>query len=274
MNAAETNIESSLPFPTFFISHGGGPCFWMDWGPGDPFLGLATFFKNFAKDLGRKPEAILVISAHWEENEFTIQTSPKPPMLFDYQGFPENTYKLNYPATTSAKLIARTKELFKTAHVKLNEDSTRGYDHGLFVPFLLMYPNADVPIVQLSLKHNLDPAQHIEIGKILAPLRNENILIVGSGLSYHNLRQLNDVHGVSKSFDDWLLQASQLPQHEREKALTHWEEAPNARLSHPREDHLLPLMVVTGAATTDKAPRIYNEKMSNWNFYTSSFRFG
>ncbi len=274
MKPTATSRENSLPLPTFFISHGGGPCFWMDWGPSDPFLGLATFFKNFSKDLARKPKAILVISAHWEEEEFTIQTNPKPSMLFDYQGFPENTYRLKYPASTSAALIARTKELFKAAGVKLNEDPSRGYDHGLFVPFLLMYPDADIPIVQLSLKHNLDPAEHIKMGKILAPLRNENILIVGSGLSYHNLRQLNDVHGLSKNFDDWLLNTTELPSAKRERALADWESAPNARLSHPREDHLLPLMVVTGAATNENSTRIYNEKMSNWNFYTSSFRFG
>ncbi len=266
--------QASSALPTFFISHGGGPCFWMDWGPSDPFKGLADFLKSFSKNLGRKPEAILVISAHWEEPEFTIQTNPKPPMLFDYHGFPENTYKLNYPAVTSAKLILRTKELFRNAKVKLNEDPHRGYDHGLFVPFLLMYPDADIPIVQLSMKQNLNPTEHIEMGKILAPLRKENILIVGSGLSYHNLRQLNDVHGFSKSFDDWLAQTTELTGEKREAQLINWENAPNARLSHPREDHLIPLMVIAGTAHENKATRIYNEKISNWKFWTSSFRFG
>ena len=137
------------PLPSFFISHGGGPCFWMDWGPGDPFKGLANYFKTFQKNLGRRPEAILVISAHWEEEEFTIQTNPNPPMLYDYSGFPAHTYELNYPAKTSANLIQRSRELFKEAQVPLREDPRRGYDHGLFVPFLLMYPEADIPIVQL-----------------------------------------------------------------------------------------------------------------------------
>jgi aromatic ring-opening dioxygenase catalytic subunit (LigB family) len=267
-------MKTAQALPTFFISHGGGPCFWMDWGPTDPFKNLAKYFKNFSKDLGQKPDAILVISGHWEEEEFTIQTNPKPPMLFDYYGFPENTYKLNYPARTSSALIQRVHELFKEAGVTLRDDPERGYDHGLFVPFLLMYPEADIPVVQLSLKHNLDPAEHIAMGKILAPLRSENILIVGSGLSYHNLRQLNDVHGFSKAFDDWLMQTEQLEPKKREQQLIQWENAPNARLAHPREDHLLPLMVITGAAEKEKATRTYHEQMSNWKFWTSSFRLG
>ena len=262
--------------PTFYISHGGGPCFWMDWGPTDPFKGLATYFHNFQGDLqksfGRQPDAILVISAHWEEEEFTIQTNPNPPMLFDYYGFPADTYQLNYPAKTSSKLIKRVHELFKKANIPLREDSQRGYDHGVFVPFLLMFPKADIPVVQLSLKHNLDPAEHLEMGKLLEPLRSENILIVGSGLSYHNLRQLNDVHGFSKSFDDWLQTTMNAAPEERSERLIDWESAPNARLAHPREDHLLPLMVVTGSGTLGHATRTYHEQMSNWKVWTSSFK--
>lgn len=268
----KTKQGSALPI--FFISHGGGPCFWMDWGPDDPFKNLASYFKNFQKNLGTKPDAILVISAHWEEEQFTIQTNPNPPMYYDYTGFPENTYHLRYPAKTSAKLIERTHELFKKAGVPLSNDPQRGYDHGLFVPFLLMYPEAEIPVVQLSLKQNLDPEEHLQMGKILAPLRSENILIVGSGLSYHNLRQLNDVHGYSKKFDDWLLQTVQSEPQKRIESLIGWEQAPNARLSQPREDHLLPLMVAAGAALEDTATRVYSEKMSNWNFWTSSFKFG
>jgi aromatic ring-opening dioxygenase catalytic subunit (LigB family) len=262
------------PLPTFYISHGGGPCFWMDWGPTEPFKNLADYFRKFSKHLNATPDAILVISAHWEEEDFTIQTNPSPPMLFDYYGFPADTYKLNYPAKTSAGLISRVQELFTAANVPLKTDSARGYDHGLFVPFLLMYPNADIPVVQLSLKQNLDPLEHIEMGKILEPLRSENILIVGSGLSYHNLRQLNDVHGYSKKFDDWLMQTSQQTPNKRAEDLIEWENAPHARLCHPREDHLIPLMVVTGAAKNDSATRVYHEQMSNWKFWTSSFRFG
>lgn len=273
-----TNQKQGSPLPTFFISHGGGPCFWMDWGPTDPFKGLATYFHSFQSDLqnnfGRQPDAILVISAHWEEEEFTIQTNPTPGMLFDYYGFPEHTYHLNYPAKTSAKLIASVRELFKKSGMALHEDVQRGYDHGVFVPFLLMFPKAEIPVVQLSLKQNLDPAEHIQLGKILEPLRSENILIVGSGLSYHNLRQLNDIHGFSKNFDDWLQETMHKTPAQRTERLIDWLQAPNARLAHPREDHLLPLMVVTGAGSSEAATRTYHEQMSNWKFWTSSFRLG
>lgn len=266
--------KQGTPLPTFYISHGGGPCFWMDWGPTMPFRNLEQYFRQFSKNLNATPDAILVISAHWEEEDFTLQTNPAPPMLFDYYGFPENTYKLNYPAKTSTKLISRVQELFKSANVPLKTDAQRGYDHGLFVPFMLMYPSAEIPIVQLSLKQNLDPQEHIEIGKFLEPLRSENILIVGSGLSYHNLRQLNDVHGYSKKFDDWLMQAALQSPAKRQQELIDWENAPHARLCHPREDHLIPLMVVAGVAGQDPAHRVYNEQMSNWKFWTSSFKFG
>ena len=261
--------------PTYFLSHGGGPCFWMDWGPVDPFANLAKLFHGLAQDVGVRPKAILVISGHWEEEEFTVQTTPKPPMLYDYHGFPEHTYRLQYPAPGSPELAARVKDLLTQAGLPVRENATRGYDHGLFVPFMLIYPNADIPIIELSMKKNLDPREHIELGKILAPLRDEGVLIVGSGLSYHNLRQLNDPDGISEGFDRWLNDAACDPDPESRNAkLTRWETAPNARRAHPREDHLIPMMVVAGAAGLDIGERIYSEKMKMWNFWTSSYKFG
>lgn len=260
--------------PTFFISHGGGPCFWMNWGTPDPFAGLADFLKNFSSLLPQKPSSILVISAHWEESEYTLQTHPSPPMLYDYYGFPEHTYRLQYPGKTSPELIQRVQDLFSKAQVPLNTNPHRGYDHGLFVPFLLMFPQADIPIVQLSIKKNLDPADHIRMGKILEPLRDENVLIVGSGLSYHNLRQLMDVQNNSQPFNEWLNETNLQPAELRNAQLQNWLSAPKARQCHPREDHLVPLFVVSGAASTDVGHRVYNEQMSNWKFWTSSFQFG
>lgn len=268
-----TNHQGSKPQPSFFISHGGGPCFWMDWGTPNPFKKLAHFFKDFQKLLPQIPDAILVISAHWEESEFTIQTHPSPPMLFDYYGFPAETYKLNFPAKTSDQLIQRTHQLFKDFNITLNNDTQRGYDHGVFVPFLLMYPNADIPVVQLSLKENLDPKEHYQMGQVISQLKNENILIIGSGLSYHNLRQLNDIHGFSKKFDDWLWDILQKSPEDRKQNLIKWENAPNARLAHPREDHLIPLLVTAGSSHQSVAERVYHEQMINWKFWTSSFKF-
>lgn len=256
--------------PVFYISHGGGPCFWMDWGTPDPFQNLAQFLKNFQNLLPQKPDAILVVSAHWEENEYTLQTHPNPPMLYDYYGFPEHTYHLKYPGKTSKNLEALIENQFAIHQTPLKKDSERGYDHGLFVPFLLMFPEADIPIMQLSIKHNLDPKDHYKCGEILSALREKNILIVGSGLSYHNLRNLVDVRNISESWNNWLNETLTADQFDREK-LFNWKNAPNALLCHPREDHLVPLFVAAGAATDKKAVRVYNEKMSNWKFWTSSF---
>src|ERR1700712_1411129 len=121
-------VTSPKPLPTFFLSHGGGPCFWMPWNPPNLFDNLADFFRGFAAALGEKPKAILVISGHWEESSFTVQTSPRPPMLYDYSGFPEETYRLRYPAPGSPELASRVKELLTAASIPVREDATRGYD--------------------------------------------------------------------------------------------------------------------------------------------------
>ena len=177
--------------PTLFIPHGGGPCFFMDPPPNDPHAwdAMAAYLRGIAASLPAKPRAILVISAHWETPRPTVMTAAHPPMLFDYYGFPEHTYKLEYPAPGSPELASRVRALLADAGIASDADDARGYDHGVFVPFLLMFPDADIPIVQLSLRGDLDPAAHIAIGRALAPLRDEGVLIVGSGMSYHNLRR-------------------------------------------------------------------------------------
>jgi aromatic ring-opening dioxygenase catalytic subunit (LigB family) len=247
----------------------------MDWGPEDPFKNLAASLRGLAASLGVRPKAVLVISAHWEEEDFTVQTHPRPPMLYDYSGFPEHTYQLKYPAPGSPELARRVKELLGAAGLPVKEDSARGFDHGVFVPFLLIYPEADIPLIQLSLKRNLDPRAHLELGHALAPLRSEGVLIVGSGYSYHNLRRFNDTTGVSEPFDAWLKDAVCDPEPaSREGKLLRWEQAPNARLCHPREEHLIPLMVAAGAAGADVGHTIYSERMPMWNFRSSSFQFG
>ena len=267
--------STAKPLPTFFLSHGGGPCFWMQWNPPNLFDNLAQFFRGFASELGEKPKAILVISGHWEESNFTVQTTPRPPMLYDYSGFPEHTYRLSYPAPGSPQLAERVKELLTAAHIPVREDHQRGFDHGLFVPFMMIYPEADIPIIELSLKTSLDPKEHFELGRALAPLRSEGVLIVGSGLSYHNLRQIPDRTGASEVFDTWLTAAVCDPDpSSRYEKLVHWEQAPQARRAHPREDHLIPLLVAAGAAGDDTGSRVYSETMVGWNLRASSFRFG
>jgi len=265
--------------PVFYISHGGGPCFFMDWssiGPADTWKKMESWLRGLSKTIGQTPKAILVISAHWEEQDFTVMSHANPPMLFDYSGFPKNTYELKYPASGSPELAKRVHELLSGAGIPVQMDSRRGFDHGVFIPFLLIYPNAEIPIIQLSLKKNLHPEGHFKVGQALAPLRDEGVLIVGSGMSYHNLRDFfsgKDVGSVSDTFDDWLTKTvTSLSIEERKQNLERWLQAPGARLAHPREEHLIPLMVVAGAAGTDIGDRIFTDRVMGAT--TSAYRFG
>lgn len=269
----------STRLPTLFIPHGGGPCFFMEpmRGPKDTWDEMAAYLRGIAAGLGQKPKAILVISGHWETEKPTVNSGARPPLLFDYYNFPEHTYRLTYPAPGSPEVAGRVRDLLAAGGFASDEDKTRGFDHGIFIPFLLIYPQADIPIVQLSLQRDLDPAIHLAIGRALAPLREEGVLIVGSGMSFHNLRSfLGDDRGsdeASRTFDDWLTQAVTEPDASRRAdALADWERAPFARLCHPREEHLIPLMVAAGAAGDDQGRRTYNGRV--WGKTLSGFQFG
>ncbi len=264
--------------PTLFIPHGGGPCFFMDPPPGLPGLWdqLAAYLRGIPAALGQRPRAVLVVSAHWECVAPTLLDAERHTLLFDYYGFPEHTYHLTYPAPGSKSVAARVHELLEQADMLVGEESGRGLDHGVFVPFKLIYPQADVPVVQLSLLHHLDPVQHLALGRALAPLRDEGVLIVGSGNSYHNLRQFfSDDAGASAAsaaFDAWLGDAVRSPQAERERLLADWAAAPGALACHPRSEHLLPLMVAAGAAGADAGKVTYRERMLGKQF--SGVQFG
>jgi aromatic ring-opening dioxygenase catalytic subunit (LigB family) len=251
----------------------------MDPPPSDPHAwdAMAAYLRAIASSLPAKPRAILVISAHGETPRPTVMTAERPPMLFDYYGFPEHTYRLEYPAPGSPELAARVRALLAGAGIASDEDSARGFDHGVFVPFLLMFPDADVPVVQLSLRADLDPASHVAIGRALAPLRDEGVLIVGSGMSYHNLRRFwstdeSDVE-AARAFDAWLADAVETDDADaREAKLVAWANAPGARAAHPRSEHLLPLMVAAGAAHGDGGRRVYSDRV--FGKAVSGFRFG
>lgn len=261
--------------PTYFISHGGGPWPWIkDLMPFD-LSGLEASLQAMPAAVGVRPRAVLVVSGHWEEPEFTVQTSPQPPMVYDYGGFPEFTYHLQYPAPGAPDVAERAAELLAGAGIAVGRDPHRGYDHGVFAPLYVMYPEADVPVLQLSLRRGYDPAAHLAAGRALAPLRDEGVLIVGSGLSYHNLRLMGPESGPpSLAFDTWLTSALvDAPPAERTAALLRWEQAPSARTAHPSEDHLVPLMVAVGAAEDEPGSRSYHESMPG-SFTSSSFRFG
>jgi aromatic ring-opening dioxygenase catalytic subunit (LigB family) len=246
--------------PTLFISHGGGPCFWMP-SRADDFGRLRSYLEGLLPSLPARPRAIVVISGHWEEAQPTVSTAAAPGMLFDYYGFPEHTYRLSYPAPGEAALAARVRELLQGAGIATATDDARGFDHGVFVPFLIVDPQASIPVVMLSLRHDLDPAAHLAIGAALAPLRDDNVLIVGSGNSYHNLRHFFDGEPeAAATFDTWLTAAVTDPDPAARNAkLTAWASAPAARLCHPREEHLLPLMVAAGAAGSDPGRRVFHD---------------
>ncbi len=219
------------PLPTYFISHGGGPWPWMkDQMPFDVSV-LEASLQAIPHEIGVTPKAVLVVSGHWEEPEFTVQTSPHPPMLYDY---------------------------------------------GVFAPLYAVYPDADVPILQLSLRQGYSPEHHLAAGRALAPLRHEGVLIVRSGLSYHNLRLMGAAGAVpSQQFDRWLTHALvESSPEQRVQLLTNWELAPSARIAHPSEDHLIPLMVAVGAAEDEVGVRGYHEETVFGSITASSFRFG
>jgi len=241
--------------PTIYVPHGGGPWPFVPsrFMPGGDGETLRAYLTGLPAKLPSPPKSLLVVSAHWEEHVPTVMASSAPPMLYDYGGFPPEAYTIQWPAPGDPALAERVRKLLGDEGIATGTDAKRGFDHGTFVPFKLSWPNADVPTIQLSLKRGLDPVEHLAIGRALAPLRDEGVLILGSGSSYHNLREFftPSARGVSVAFDEWLGAAATAAPSDRSKQLIAWEKAPMARLAHPREEHLLPLMVVAGAAGDD-----------------------
>ena len=263
--------------PTYAIAHGGGPWPWMkdrmpiDWTP------LEAALQSIPTELGNPPRAVLMVTAHWEAPAFTVQTNPAPGMLYDYWGFPDDTYDIVYGAPGEPAVAARVVELLTAAGIDAGVDPDRGFDHGTFVPAFVMYPEAQVPVVQLSIRQDFEPEAHLELGRALAPLRDEGVLIVGSGLpSYHNLSAMGPASAdPSRRFDTWLTETMSRTGAERSDLLASWTDAPAARIAHPREDHFLPLLVAVGAAEDDEAVRNYHEPDSFGGSTTSSgYRLG
>lgn len=267
-------MSQSRSLPVLFISHGGGPWPWLEFEGPSPYEKLAQYLRGVPKSLPSRPKAILMISGHWEESQFTVMTHPHPPMLYDYGGFPEHTYRIQYAAPGSPSLAGRVHTLLSAAGVAVSEDSQRGFDHGVFSPMAVMVPDAEIPIVQLSMKRGYDSEEHIKMGAALAPLRDEGILIIGSGLSYHNLRAFGPAGAASsQAFDAWLTAAVCAPTAEQRTAqLLQWSHAPSARQAHPREDHLVPLMVAAGAAGEDLGVKCYGEQFMGLE--VSGYQFG
>lgn len=265
--------DQPMTLPTYFISHGGGPWPYMP-EMAAAMRPLAQSLADIPHQLGQTPKAVLMVTAHWEARAFTLGASPHPGMVYDYGGFPPHTYEVVYPAPGAPVLAQRVQGLLEAAGLPVALDTQRGYDHGTFVPLVVMYPKAEVPVLQMSLRAGLDPAEHLALGRALAPLRDEGVLIVGSGLSYHNLRAFGpQTKAPSKAFDDWLQAALAATPAQRTQYLLDWAQAPAARLCHPREEHLLPLMVALGAAEADTATCVYHDEAIFGGVTASSFRF-
>jgi len=250
--------------PAIFLPHGGGPCFFMDWtwGPADTWDSTKQFLEGLAATLPEPPKAIVVVSGHWEEAAFTASAAPRPQLIFDYSGFPEHTYRLTWPAPGDPGLARRAAELLAGAGLPAAVSPTRGFDHGVFVPLKVVLPQAEIPVVTLSLAASLDPALHLAAGRALAPLRDEGVLIVASGMSFHNLRGYfrADTAERARAFDHWLTRAVESPAAERDALLTAWRDAPFAAYCHPREEHLIPLMVAAGAGSGAPGTRIFADE--------------
>jgi aromatic ring-opening dioxygenase catalytic subunit (LigB family) len=259
--------------PSLFIPHGGGPCFFMP-DPRGTWAAMGDYLRALPGTLPEPPKALLVVSGHWEAPAFTFTgAADHPGLIFDYYGFPPETYRLTWPAPGAPWLAERATELLRAAGLPAAVDAARGFDHGVFVPLKVAFPEAEVPVVQMSLHASLDPAMHLAAGRALAPLRDEGVLILGSGMSFHNLRAMGDPRatGPSSEFDRWLAGAAAATPEERAERLSHWTSAPWARLCHPREEHLIPLMVAAGASE-QPGRHDYGELVLGGA--VSAFRFG
>ncbi|MAM61936.1 class III extradiol ring-cleavage dioxygenase [Maritimibacter sp. UBA3975] len=259
--------------PTYFISHGGGPWPWVE-DMRKLFPVLEKSLAAMPDELPEPPRAILMISGHWEADDLRVMHSAKPPMVYDYFGFPPHTYDVVYPAPGAPEIAERAQALLAEAGIDATLDDTQGFDHGTFVPAYIMYPEANVPVFQVSLLSNYDPEAHFAIGRALAPLRDEGVLIVGSGLSYHNLRLFGPgAKEPSAAFDAWLHEVLDLGPEDRTDKLIKWETAPHARVCHAQEDHLVPLFAALGAAEDGKATVTYHQNDMMGGVTATSWRF-
>lgn len=257
------NDKDKQTFSSLYISHGGGPL---------PLLGepshreMVDGLKGIASQV-RRPSAVVVVSAHWEEERVTVSSDEKPALLYDYTGFPKEAYEIDYAAPGSPSLAREIVETLKKKGIEAGLAEGRGLDHGVFVPMKILYPAADIPCVQLSLVSSLSAAEHIRIGMALRGLRDKNVLVLGSGFSFHNMKAFfspptDEIRSMNESFDQWLLDTCSsegISEKERAEKLVHWDQAPSARFCHPREEHLLPLHVCYGAA------QVAAREVFSWN---------
>lgn len=266
--------------PSLYIPHGGGPCFFTDPAnpdrpSGDPmWQPMQDYLAQLIESLPEPPRAMLIVSAHWEEPLFTVHNGEAPTLLFDYYNFPPHTYALRWDAPGAPAVAARATELLRQGGFAVAEESERGWDHGIFIPMKVARPQADIPVVQLSLRTGLDPVAHIAAGRALVPLRDEGVVIIGSGMSFHNMRvRDSEARTPSIMWDEALTDAvTDSDAERRADRVAAWESLPQARFAHPREEHLLPLMVALGAGGDDAGRVDHHSTVRGWPI--SAYRFG
>lgn len=235
--------------PALYLPHGGGPSFFMTGERKQRYQATEDFLRSVHRLLPARPEAILIITAHWEAPVPTFTAGQSPGLIYDYYGFPPETYELRYDAPGHPALAREAAQLLRQAGHPAEVDADYGWDHGVFIPLKVMFPDANIPVVAMSLQLGLDPALHSDLGASLAPLRDRGVLVVGAGMSYHNLRQFATYAPESFAFHDWLDTALAGDRTQRRQRLAQWAQAPGGVASHPREEHLLPLMVASGAGS-------------------------
>jgi aromatic ring-opening dioxygenase catalytic subunit (LigB family) len=248
---------TSTRMPAVYLPHGGGPSFFMTGDRKQTYQATEDFLRSVHSLLPATPTAILVVTAHWETAVPSFTGGAQPELIYDYYGFPPETYALRYQAPGQPALAAQAAALVRQAGYPAQVEPQYGWDHGVFVPLKVMFPDANVPVVAMSLHASLDPALHCALGQALCPLRDDGVLVMGSGMSFHNLRNFAAGGPPSLAFHHWLDGALAGDQSERTAQLAQWSQAPGGRASHPREEHLIPLMVASGAGGDTPARKLW-----------------
>jgi 4,5-DOPA dioxygenase extradiol len=247
-SAFDEGRKTGGSLPAVFVSHGA------------PTLAVeqndtVEFLKRLGGELGR-PKAILCVSAHWNTEVPAVSAAERPETIHDFGGFPEELYRLRYPAPGAPDLAGRVRQLLGEAGLACTVLPTRGLDHGAWVPLKLIYPQADVPVTQLSVQPLLGTGHHFRLGRALAPLRGAGVLILATGSATHNLSRIGRggvPPGWAREFDEWLLR--KISDGALEELLDYRRLAPHAAVAHPTDEHLLPLFVAMGAGSAESAPR-------------------
>lgn len=236
-----------------FVSHGGGPMPLL----GDPgHAELVSTMKSLATELPKQPSAIVMVSAHWETAGIELTAAATPEMIYDYYGFPEEAYQLKYPAPGAPQLAGMIADEMEARDIHIRLNASRGFDHGMYVPLMLMYPNANIPVLQLSLDSSLSPEKHWQLGEQLSQVLPDDALLIGSGFTFHNMRaffspQSSTAKASVHAFQQWLdetVTGESVTMEEAKQRWQEWDSAEGGRYCHPREEHLIPLVVCHAAA--------------------------